>query len=1142
MQLLRALTLLLFFGALANAVSFQLSVSTQGTGFVSSYPSGILCGAACAESFDSGREITLTATAQDGAQFEGWEGNCSGSQLTCTFVISSAKSVAARFSGATLFEYLLSVYKSGDGSGTVQSDPYGITLGTIAPYDSSKFAAGTRVTLLASASSGSRFDGWSGDCSGLNKTCAVALNSAKKVTAVFSKSGSPTPSPASSPVASASPTSSAPAGSPTPTLKPVQQDFTLVITKASGQGAVRVWPIGRQEDLCGSSDKACVFTYAAGTSITLDVVSAPGNDFRQWSGDCSGELICKLVLGKNRSVQAAFENTAIRGTGQGGVGGAPGQSLTPTPVATPRPTPSNNPIYPLQVFITGRGSVDSGDGRIGCGEERQKCEAKYSRYEQVPLSARPYAGWKFVGWGGECRNAESEPCVVALDVSSLFVSTTQVRAVFEPLQHFVSVSIQGSGYVTDGSNRPPQTGRANIVEPTRLSQISCGGQCAAQYPTGSYVSLTAMPIGESTFEKWEGDCTGTSSNVCYITEVTSSRQVRAIFSGPPAPNKLNVEIVGDGAADGGVEVQAVGPGGKPVETKACNSNCSFEYKQDVQVGILHKANGLAVFEGFGGDCLGEVCPWMHMDKPHKVMLQFSRASFKRLTVVKPKAGTIYSQDYKIQCGEYYGNCSAEFDNRSVVHLKFSSWEEGLFEKGCSAVFKELDRNGYTPIDVCYVDMRQGRTVETKLSLAQEKSVARYALEDAFNRPDYPGLKEWVLQENGVAFQRTLVELRAGKTGYNSSEVAKWISGNWDLYLKELGVAKWMDDYDTNVVRTTLYSVFFDQASKNRALADFLYDKSKPPFRTALQEFLALHKQGEAKFREYMKTRKDFYLQEAGVYEFLKPTPTPTPIHREKKPPYIRSIRPQDSQVGKPTEIFGDAFNTVTQVTLNNDVVDFQLLPDGRTIRLPRVPWGMVLGVDAGHPAKVTVTNPGGSYTENLVTANGAPVTKNADGKNEECFGAVGPACTGLFDAKPGEASDIANRAGCKAPANGVRVCWVSTGSIRHDNCCVRYPAGKFCGGPGTDGEPAKEFNHDGNCAIEWGEATGDTFWARAWTETFDVSRPTDLTPFGTVRDRYPQGETAETTRLCAPRGHEMRYSILDKFCCSGKLDSWKKCE
>jgi hypothetical protein len=76
----------------------------------------------------------------------------------------------------------LSVQKTGTGTGTVSSNPPGIDCGSTC---SSTFTDGSTITLTATASPGSVFDGWSGGgCSG-NGVCVVTINGDIAVTAVF---------------------------------------------------------------------------------------------------------------------------------------------------------------------------------------------------------------------------------------------------------------------------------------------------------------------------------------------------------------------------------------------------------------------------------------------------------------------------------------------------------------------------------------------------------------------------------------------------------------------------------------------------------------------------------------------------------------------------------------------------------------------------------------------------------------------------------------------------------------------------------------------------------------------------------------------------------------------------------------------
>jgi len=77
---------------------------------------------------------------------------------------------------------LLTVTKSGSGSGTVTSNPTGINCGSTC---SKAFPASPAVVLTAAASGGSTFTSWTGCDSTSGNTCTVAMSAAKTVNAVF---------------------------------------------------------------------------------------------------------------------------------------------------------------------------------------------------------------------------------------------------------------------------------------------------------------------------------------------------------------------------------------------------------------------------------------------------------------------------------------------------------------------------------------------------------------------------------------------------------------------------------------------------------------------------------------------------------------------------------------------------------------------------------------------------------------------------------------------------------------------------------------------------------------------------------------------------------------------------------------------
>jgi len=157
----------------------SVSINPSGAGTVTSNPQGIDCPTTCQANFPEGSTVTLTANANTGYLFDSWNGCDSVNGNQCTLNITGAKNVTANFVQA----YTLTVQKSGNGTGTVTSDPAGINCGSDC---SEVYATGKQVTLTAQPDASSRFDGWSGDCSGTNPTVQVTMDADKTCTATFS--------------------------------------------------------------------------------------------------------------------------------------------------------------------------------------------------------------------------------------------------------------------------------------------------------------------------------------------------------------------------------------------------------------------------------------------------------------------------------------------------------------------------------------------------------------------------------------------------------------------------------------------------------------------------------------------------------------------------------------------------------------------------------------------------------------------------------------------------------------------------------------------------------------------------------------------------------------------------------------------
>jgi len=164
-----------------------------------------------------------------------------------------------------LVQYQLTVNKDGNGSGTVTSNPPGISCGTGADCQHD-FDANTVVTLTATTPTSSSFTGWNGvGCTGTGD-CVVTMSTAKTVKATF-------------------------------TLN--KYDLSVIIT---GTGTVSSNPAGID---CGSS---CDHDYDYNTIVTLTATPASGWSFFGWSGDLGGTTnSITITIDDDKSVAAVFK-------------------------------------------------------------------------------------------------------------------------------------------------------------------------------------------------------------------------------------------------------------------------------------------------------------------------------------------------------------------------------------------------------------------------------------------------------------------------------------------------------------------------------------------------------------------------------------------------------------------------------------------------------------------------------------------------------------------------------------------------------------------------------------------------------------------------------------------------------------------
>ncbi len=233
----------------------------SGSGTVTSDPAGIQCGSDCSQSYDEGATVTLTATPASGSEFAGW----SGSSACPSVTMNGDRTCRATFQLTSSPTHVLTVSRTGSGSGTVTSSPSGISCGSTC---SAAFAEDTNVVLTPSPSSGSLFVGWSGDaeCQGGE----VRMSAARSCTARFDTA--------------------------TTTVR-------LGIT-FGGNGRGRIVSHPSAINCHRDSGGTCSGSFARGDEVLLEAVPDAGYVFDRWRGDA--QCAPRFTISSATSCKAFF--------------------------------------------------------------------------------------------------------------------------------------------------------------------------------------------------------------------------------------------------------------------------------------------------------------------------------------------------------------------------------------------------------------------------------------------------------------------------------------------------------------------------------------------------------------------------------------------------------------------------------------------------------------------------------------------------------------------------------------------------------------------------------------------------------------------------------------------------------------------
>ena len=424
--------------------------------------------------------VPITATPAAGYEFDHWSGACTGDGA-CQVTMDDDKSVTAHFE---LVMHELTI--------DVEPALSGTTLPAIGTH---VYEHGSVVDIIPTPASGYEFAYWSGDCDGTG-ACQVTIDDDMNVVAHFT-----------------------------------QTAFNLTIIVDPAEGGTTVPSAG-------------VHPYLEDSELAVVAQPAVGFEFDHWSGDCTGEGLCSIIMDSNKTVTAHF--TAI--------------------------------TFDLTVNVdpSGGGTTDPAAG-----------VHNYAYGSIVPITATPATNYAFVEWTGDCTG--TDPCEVEM------LADMEVTAHFELVTHDLTIDVEPAlsgttlpaigthvyehGSVVDIIPTPASgyefaywsgdcdgTGTCQVTVNDDMSVMAHFAQATYDltilvdpveggttnpgvgvhpYLEGSPVVVLADAAIGYVFDSWSGDCTG--SGPCSLT-MDSDKTITAHFlSESKACYVLTLGHTGDGS-------------------------------------------------------------------------------------------------------------------------------------------------------------------------------------------------------------------------------------------------------------------------------------------------------------------------------------------------------------------------------------------------------------------------------------------------------------------------------------------------------------------------------------------------------------------------------------------------------------------
>jgi hypothetical protein len=614
--------------------------------------------------------------------------------LACVTLLAAACGGRSGMQGVQL-----TVTKTGDGEGTVRSDPEGIDCGETCQ---ARFTQDALVTLIPLAASNSEFVGWEG-CDVEGTTCTVTMDEAKTVTAEFKR------------------------------REVVGGPFNLrILRQGSGQGIVTSIPEGIS---CAEpGDPGCDASFDGGTEVTLQAQPGEGFVFGGWSGaGCSafGTQDCTVFMDEDKQVTAIFnvEQNVL--------------NVIVQPSSTGRVFNVND--------------LGSANPPVDCTTD---CDYGYSTDLIIGLRAQPLdnSQYQFLNWGGACAGTTSQTCNVTVDGDKSV--TANFRLVPPSIDSFsanpsnltegegqsatLSWQVTGGGSIAleIANNRDDTvldvTGQTSVtVTPSQTTTYTLTARNSSGEDTATRTvvvggapnisSFSASPAavrpGDKTELSWEigGDGeitvtitdqegqvvhqgTGSTGSVEVNPTITTTYTLRAesTFGSDTDTTsvtmlyRLTLEKSGSGRGTVTSDPEGISCG------NTCTSD-SADFLDGTEVTLTAAPSGISRFEGWQGACSGSqgTCT-VTMDGDKEVTAVFRWLVLSVVIEPRPSGGYVTSNPTGIDCGD--GNretCTRNFEGVEQVVLTahestnfdFDAWQDCPASSGtsCTLQMKEEEK-------------------------------------------------------------------------------------------------------------------------------------------------------------------------------------------------------------------------------------------------------------------------------------------------------------------------------------------------------------------------------------------------------------------------------------------------------------------